>query len=220
MPPDCDKDLNEFVSLSVQGSLFVLNRKTVVSMDWMVSTMLSSTIPSKIHLGSVYIDCDPTSFRLILSILRGITDMKSELPRLSSIDLCLLKSTANCLLCDKIVKQIENCESELEGSLNENKDLEAQLVAIKQGPEFQLMEQLKSLTISKVSCNCYMSHRKYNKCGNFFVIVGDGKVDKDSQLLCDVCSNDIDTKRVKYSKFNVESISNIRGFSCNRMVLR
>jgi hypothetical protein len=64
-PPVSSEDT---ISLSVQGSLFVLKRKSIVSFDWMVARMLASSIPSSYHNDMIYIDVDSASFRIILSI--------------------------------------------------------------------------------------------------------------------------------------------------------
>jgi hypothetical protein len=39
-------DTECYVSLSVQGSLFVLQRSMVLSFDWLIATMLMSDVPS------------------------------------------------------------------------------------------------------------------------------------------------------------------------------
>lgn len=52
-------DGDRYDSLSVQGSLFVLQRSMVLSFDWMISVMVMSDDPSSTHNGLLYVDSDP-----------------------------------------------------------------------------------------------------------------------------------------------------------------
>jgi hypothetical protein len=61
----------ETISLSVQGNLFVLKRQAILSFDWMIARMLTTSVPLAKHKGMIYIDVDSTSFRIILAILQG-----------------------------------------------------------------------------------------------------------------------------------------------------
>ena len=104
--------------MSVQGSLFVLQRRLVLSFD---STMLMSDVPSSTYNGLIYVDSNPNCFRMILSILRGMITVESEVSRFSAIELSLLKATARYLLCDNIVKEIETFQAHLKRmNLNSN----------------------------------------------------------------------------------------------------
>ena len=109
-PEENNDDTECFVSLSVQGSLFVLQRRLVLSFD---STMLMSDVPSSTYNGLLYVDSDPNCFRMILSILRGMITVESEVSRISAIELSLLKATARYLLCDNIVKEIETSKTSI-----------------------------------------------------------------------------------------------------------
>jgi hypothetical protein len=50
---------------------------------------------------------------MILSILRGMITVESEVSRISAIELSLLKATARYLLCDNIVKEIETSKTSI-----------------------------------------------------------------------------------------------------------
>ena len=69
--------------------------------------MLTSDIPFKTSHGQIFIDIDPVSFRLIVSVLQGITQLELDAPRMSNAELVLLKSTARYLLCHEIEEQLE-----------------------------------------------------------------------------------------------------------------
>ncbi len=49
------------ISLSAQGTVLVLKRKDIVSLDWMVSRIIISSVPSFKH-NMIYLDVDSTSF--------------------------------------------------------------------------------------------------------------------------------------------------------------
>jgi hypothetical protein len=67
---NCNKTTlgKDYISLSVQGSIFVLQRDFVVSQNWMVTKMMTSEIPCPIINGCFYLDVDQVSFRLIVRI--------------------------------------------------------------------------------------------------------------------------------------------------------
>jgi hypothetical protein len=69
----------------------------------MIATMLMSDVPSSTYNGLLYVDSDLNCFRMILSILRGMITIESEVSRISAIELSLLKAT---------VKEIETFQAE------------------------------------------------------------------------------------------------------------
>ncbi|KAJ3229865.1 hypothetical protein HDU81_004951 [Chytriomyces hyalinus] len=104
---------DEFVSLSVQGNLFVLKREAVLSHEWMIATMISTTNHGTLHNGILYVDVDLASFRVVFSILQGLTTLSNTQTKMSGMELELLKATAKYLLCDNIVVDIEKMECEV-----------------------------------------------------------------------------------------------------------
>jgi hypothetical protein len=150
---------------------FVLQRRLVLSFDWMIATMLMSDVPSSTYNGLLYVDSDPNCFRMILSILRGMITVESEVSRISTIELSLLKATARYLLCDNIVKEIETFQAELQRLAFEKDELEFQLTQIKSGPEFEIIRILKTSPISKLECDCHRTRRSGNICNNIFIIL-------------------------------------------------
>ena len=68
--------------------------------------MLTPWIPSSKHHDMIYIDVDPTNFRMNLLILQGLTDLQLEISRISAMELILLKATAHIyyvtVLCRKL----------------------------------------------------------------------------------------------------------------------
>lgn len=66
------KGSDETVQLSVQGSLFILRKDVLLAHDWMPAVMLTSDVPAQNMNGQLYIDVDPASFRMILSMLQGV----------------------------------------------------------------------------------------------------------------------------------------------------
>ena len=98
----------EFIKLSVQGVFLILKRDMVMSHDWILSKILTSDIPwdKTSDDGQYYIDVDPTSFRLIVSILTGITDLDSASQYLSTMDLASLKATTTYLMLESLTNNI------------------------------------------------------------------------------------------------------------------
>ena len=97
---------DEDVLLSVQGSLFILNKSDIIKHDWMLAKIFSSQVPFKKVNDQYYIDVDPSSFRILLSILRGLTTLENELTRISTNEINLLFSTAQYLMLEKIEKEL------------------------------------------------------------------------------------------------------------------
>jgi hypothetical protein len=167
--PTVSEDL---VSLSVQGSVFVLKSLAILSFDWMVARMLISSVPSSKYNDMIYIDVDPTCFRILLSILQGITDLTLEASRISTTELTLLKSTAAYLLCDNIVHEIETFETEFQTLLADRDNLGSQLAEIKNSDDLKIIEAIKVLPISFMECNGFRTCRSYNTCASKTLVIG------------------------------------------------
>ena len=89
-----------FVHLSVQGSLFVLEKSLVLNYDWILCKIINGLIPWKrINDNVYYINCDATSFRCILNLLMH-TDV-SSVSDLSPIDFKILQRTKDYLMIDE-----------------------------------------------------------------------------------------------------------------------
>lgn len=101
-----------FLKLSVQGTLLALDREKCMSHDWLLSRMLTSGVPHQTLGGVPYLDVDPVSFRVILSIMQGMTDLSLEVSRISSAELALLRSTARYLCCEEIERELGTIVSE------------------------------------------------------------------------------------------------------------
>ncbi|KAJ3412593.1 hypothetical protein HDV05_000461, partial [Chytridiales sp. JEL 0842] len=94
------------ITLSVQGSVFVLTLDFVLSVDWIVAKIVTSDVPFTSVNGQVYLDVDPLCFRIIVSVLQGITDLHTVVSKSSDPELTLLTSTAEYLLCLDIANQL------------------------------------------------------------------------------------------------------------------
>jgi hypothetical protein len=187
-PPVSSEDT---ISLSVQGSVFVLKRKTIVSFDWMVARMITSSIPSSKHNDMVYIDVDSTSFRMILSILQGLTDLKVEVSRISTMELTVLKATAAYLLCDNIVQELEVFETEIQKLAADRDKLASQLAESKKSDDFHIIEAIKELPISLIECKGFRSCRSYNTCAAKTLVIGSNVNCIGDSMVCTGCENNI-----------------------------
>ena len=151
------------VLLSVGGSLFMLNKEFILSHDWMLSKMLTSDVPFKTLNGQIYIDIDPISFRLIVSVLQGVMQLELDAPRMSNAELVLLKSTARYLLCHEIEKQLELIISghteeirlrneEICKITEERTDLTNALKKWENCKATKIINQLKNVPIGRLHC--------------------------------------------------------------------
>ena len=222
-PPVSSEDT---ISLSVQGSLFVLKRKTIESFDWMVARMLTSAIPSSKHDDMIYIDVDSASFRVILSILQGLTDLQLEVSRISTMELVVLKTAAEYLLCDNIVQEIEAFETEIKKLAADRDKLAWQLAESKKSDDFHIIEAFKKLPIRLMECNGYKTRRTKNLCSSKTLVIGGSvryydddsieectkcnvHLDDFSRLCCIECSNDFSRLQGNLKKFSISSIKEI-----------
>jgi hypothetical protein len=177
------------ISLSVQGSLFVLKRKTILSFDWMVARMLNSSIPSSNNQDLIYIDVDPTCFRLILSILKRLINFQSEVSRIATTELVVLKGAAAYLLCDSIVHKIETHETEMQKLTAERDNLASQLAESKRSDDFYVIEAIKKVPIRVFTCNGYKTCRPYNICAAETIVIGNNIKCISDSLVCSICDN-------------------------------
>jgi hypothetical protein len=206
----------ETISLSVQGNLFVLKRQVIESLDWMVARMVTSFVPSSKHNNMIYIDVDSTCFRIILSVLRGMTDLSMEASRISTTELALLKSTAAYLLCDNIVQNIETLETEFQTLLADRDKLASQLAEIKNSDELKIIEAIKVLPISFMECNAYRTGRSYNKWASKTLVIGSTVSNVSDSMVCANCNGNI-TPCQHYagatSKYQIRSIVGMKSLS-------
>ena len=115
---------DELVKLSVQGTLFALNRESLVSHDWLVAKMLESEVPTQMEGDKLYLNVDAPSFRLIYNILEGIAPLEAVVPRLSGPETALLETTAQYLMCHSLLEQFSVLKTGFESEIN---DLQKQL---------------------------------------------------------------------------------------------
>ncbi|KAJ3412365.1 hypothetical protein HDV05_000839 [Chytridiales sp. JEL 0842] len=130
------------ITLSVQGTIFVLKLEFVLSHDWMIAKIVTSDVPFTSVNGLVYLDVDAASFRLIVAILKCIATVAEVAPKLSGVELSLLIATARYLHCTDIAEDLQRVKSgherELENEKNENNRLQEEIKAHQ--------EEIKALT--------------------------------------------------------------------------
>ena len=103
---------SDYVKLSVQGSFFSLKKSMILAHEW----ILSKIVTSDIHWeqtsadGQIYLDVDPSSFGLVLAVVKGTFSLESDSRQLSSSSVALMKTTARYLMLDDIVGRIEEAE--------------------------------------------------------------------------------------------------------------
>jgi len=132
---------DEWVLLSVQGCLFRLRKETVLNTDWILSKKLTSDVPwTKTGDGQWYVDVDPTSFRIILSILSGVVDLTGgNGDKISDVNLLLLQATARYLMLDGVVQIVETVKS---GHTKAVSEMQEEIVALKE--KVETLEQIEA----------------------------------------------------------------------------
>lgn len=180
----CEEDM---IALSVQGSLFVLKKQFVLSRNWMIAKILTSDIPFAHYNEQIYLDIDPVSFRIILSILQGITSLKMVTPKISFMELSLLISTARYLLCFDILEELEHIQSTNANEINilqkEKQDLTKQLDDLQ-----TMISVIETTPIQVMHCNGYMKGYPFKTCACISLLIGPAKIDG-GDLKCSDCDS-------------------------------
>ncbi|KAI8830533.1 hypothetical protein BJ741DRAFT_652263 [Chytriomyces cf. hyalinus JEL632] len=184
---------DEFVSLSVQGSLFVLKRDEVLSHKWMIATLVSTPNQGTLHNGILYVNVDPASFRVVFSVLQGLTTLDKSLLKMSVMELELLKASATYLLCDNIVAYIAQMQSDM---------AESACAA-------ECMEVIKSgdYAVFMMECNGYKTFRTYNVCGRKTLIISSEIHAGRAGIECTDCNGDL----LKYREDGKPKITRMKG---------
>lgn len=104
MEPNQSNSEDTEIHLSIQGNYFIVEKSLIEAHDWILSKIISSEIPWRktSDNGQIYLDVDPTSFRIILAILKGTFDISQDADMLPRSDLALLKTTARYLMLDDV----------------------------------------------------------------------------------------------------------------------
>ena len=194
-----NKDKDESIGLSVQGQYFIVTKSMIESHDWILSKMLSCEIPweKTSDNGQIYLNVDPTSFRLVLGILNGTFDISQDAPTLSRPDLALLKSTTRYLMLGDIYKElsafetgiVEECNSKLR-----RMDEMVKEAQMKINQYDRIEKKLSEVGVKIVKCSAYQTHRRFNRCGARSIIIGSASPEghSESNLCgpCGECAND------------------------------
>jgi hypothetical protein len=90
---------SELVSSSVRGSLFFLPRDMLLKSDWKLAQLVTAGYPSDSTDGFLYLNADPLCFRLVVSLLLGVTNMEVDVKHLPISELFRLSKTAHYLCC-------------------------------------------------------------------------------------------------------------------------
>ena len=178
------------IHLSVQGNYFVVEKSMVEALDWILSKIISSDIPWRktSDKGQIYLDVDPTSFRVILGILKGTFDISQDAGMLSRSDLALLKTTARYLMLDDILEEVCAFENGIVEEYNETiRKKDEEILKIKQKNVMlqlkanvydRIQAKVRTLNISLFRCesSCISydanAHRRNSRCGAKSIIIG------------------------------------------------
>jgi hypothetical protein len=124
-----------FVKFSVQGSSFMLPRAAVEAIDWMPRNMINSPLKGDLVNDVHYLNCDAQSFRMLYQIGKGDQDV-SDLSHLTSLEISLLKNTAQYLAMNELLPALEHIRSSKVEPLNkENEDALKLYAAVKRAVE-------------------------------------------------------------------------------------
>eukprot|EP00923_Selenidium_pygospionis_P025951 GHVN01045941.1.p1 GENE.GHVN01045941.1~~GHVN01045941.1.p1 ORF type:complete len:256 (+),score=36.69 GHVN01045941.1:42-770(+) len=194
------------LTLSVQGSLFILKQDFILSQDWILKEMVTSAKSWKENSsdGQVYLDVDPHSFRFIIAVLSGVFSLPMDAHKLSTMDLALTKATARHLMLEGIANELAAIESGWEATMKtkddeirknkeETKDLEEALRITSSLYEDvkDTLDCFEKLETQFLCCDTYRTHRPGNKCGSQSIIIGPLSVKSHLPgvdiLTCDAC---------------------------------
>ena len=172
------------VGLSVQGQYFIVRKSVIESHDWILSKILSSDISWEMTSdnGQIYLDVDPTSFRIILSILNGTFNISQDAKMLPRSDFALLKSTARYLMLDNVYENLCQIETGFVAEYNAMRlkkdkeifEIEEQNRELrrKTGVLDRIQAKLETLDVQVVQCCAYKTHRPFNQCGAVSITIG------------------------------------------------
>jgi hypothetical protein len=183
-------EIQDLVSLSVQGSSFLLRRDFILEHDWMVAKILTSEVPFTSVNGQIYIDIDPVSFRVITSILLGITT-ETELTNFSDRELVLVIAAATHLKCLDLVEVFIRIQNLRKSIQRERDELRTELYTLKNSHEMSIAKSLvHQLPITMFQCNATRLHRSQMvSCGSMALLLGASLKSNDHSIQCDACGN-------------------------------
>ncbi|KAI8843030.1 hypothetical protein BC829DRAFT_401410 [Chytridium lagenaria] len=133
----------DIVDLHVQGTVFRLSREFILKHDWMPARLLANE-PDEPR--EIYLDVDPTCFRLILQVLRDGSIGENSVKHLSSLDVASLLMTAEYLAC-------EEAKVVLEEVLKGRKTLEEEVLQYKKLGQWQkVLDRLANVPLVRLHC--------------------------------------------------------------------
>jgi hypothetical protein len=173
----------QFVKLSAQGTYFLWKKQDVLSHDWLLSGMIREPDMAIMAGDQFYIDVDSVALRFIYNMLQGIVQ-ESDLHHLSTIEILLIKNTAEYLLCPHIVQmsqevinlrknEVELIEEKLkkENDLLIGKKEKLEEKSRENEPKVAAFNSLKQCHIRGFRCQAYKTRCKYNICGQLFMVI-------------------------------------------------
>ena len=220
-----EEDRDASIDLSVQGQYFILKKSIIESYDWILSKILSSEIPWKktSDNGQYFLDVDPTSFRIVLGILKGTFDISTDALSLSRPELALLKSTSRYLMLDDIYEELSAFETGIVEEYNTKLRQEQEQTAKAEKRAFdlkhkadmydQIERNIGNLGVKVVRCRAYRTHRSFNQCGARSIIIGSVSPEDNFGQTCGVCANDCRMLRGSaqfgYEQVNLDNFINV-----------
>jgi len=214
------------VRISVQGSMFELNRLDIENYDWLLKTILSSEIPTQhTNEGLIYLDVDPTSFRILYNLLRSPLDIDRLKRMQDSNEWELLKSTADYLGLIALVEVFAEIDQTKMTAITEIKasyeikeaEYEREIIELKARCKVltdQLIgvKMLDSALVQTAYCSKYRTYRSGNRCGNRFIVIGN--LGEDFSLRCH-CDNLSDEGTFAHNIKNVSTLDDLNSVILN-----
>jgi hypothetical protein len=136
----------EFVKFSAHGAFFLWKKKDVLSHDWLLAGMIREPQMAMMSGDQFYVDVDPIALRFTYNVLQGIVQT-SDLQNLSSMEMILIKNTAQYLLCPDVAQIIDISKNDLNSVKEENQKLFT-----------KVKEMTVSQEISNEDCNKRIEH--------------------------------------------------------------
>jgi hypothetical protein len=168
----------------------------------MVAKILTSEVPFTSVNDQIYIDIDPVSFRVITSILLGVTT-EMELANISDRELVLLVATARYLLCTELAEKLKSIQDGRDSRnsqlLPDNKKLidamNTQKLAmddVNNSSEMKIGKGIsKLMPMTKISCNMLrLTASQGCSCGSVALLIGSSFKASEGKIHCDSCCTD------------------------------
>lgn len=160
------------VRVVVQGQYFLLREKLIHQFDWLLKEIYTTPMHTDKVDGVLYLDCDWSSFRLIIAWLEGNLS-ENDLMKLSTLELLLLSASLQYLALLEKASAIEDLISCRQSKENQQIEELARLRKDLKYYEILKKEQVEPHPIHHLNlrCSAYRTCRSGNICNDICGVV-------------------------------------------------